>query len=73
MQLHVCIREWADGTFQPVLFSESNVKTLYEHHLAGLEDYDAINPAVVRKKRAKMYELARYVSFVLCPSLGATA
>ncbi|OCH89325.1 hypothetical protein OBBRIDRAFT_835885 [Obba rivulosa] len=57
--LQICIQEWAEGTFQPMVFSESNVKTLYEHHLAALKDYNSLNPAVVAKKRMKMYEQAR--------------
>ncbi|OCH85605.1 hypothetical protein OBBRIDRAFT_739620 [Obba rivulosa] len=57
--LHICIREWAEGHHQPMLFSEGNVKPLYDNYLAALEDYSAINPAVVLKLRTKMYDNAR--------------
>ncbi|EMD31713.1 hypothetical protein CERSUDRAFT_100178 [Gelatoporia subvermispora B] len=58
--LHVCIKEWAEGYHQSIMFTEGNVKPLYEHYLAALEDYNTINSAVVTKLRTKMYDTLRH-------------
>ncbi|OCH83615.1 hypothetical protein OBBRIDRAFT_840361 [Obba rivulosa] len=44
-----------------MVFSKSNVKTLYEYHLAALKDYNSLNPIVVAKKRMKMKRTGLHV------------